>query len=69
MIMRKDILIRAVATWGRHAGSHSGGRVGGREGGLVTITPPGSLTGESLAAYLGGEIKSAQKALIRRITH
>lgn len=69
MIMRKDILIRAVATWGRHAGSHGGGRVGGWEGGLVTITPPGSLTGESLAAYLGGEIKSAQKALIQRITH
>ena len=55
MIMRKDILIRAVATWGRHAGSLSGGRERGREGGLVTITPPsGSLTGESLAAFLGG---------------
>lgn len=51
MIMRRDILIRPVATWGRHAASLG---EGGREG-LVTIAPPsGSLTGESLAAFLRG---------------
>lgn len=38
-------------------GEGEDGRVGGGggKGGLVTITPPsGSLTGESLAAFFGG---------------
>lgn len=60
MIMRKDILIRAAATWRRHAGSLSRGVRGRITEGLLNITPFGSLMAKA-ALHFNREIKSSHK--------